>query len=150
MPTHPVTLLVEFASHSIPYFRIASHRFGGWDLRVTQVLPLLSLACFDSCFIILFSYPPCQIEDVPAIDAIVLSVCPVYLIIRSQQRYMSPSATIMTSTLLTYPSSSHRVFVPLNTAIYRSHALRTPPHALPRARLVGRASSTNNPLNQKH
>jgi len=72
---------VESASYSILYFRIAVHRFGGWDLRATQVANLLSLACRASWFssLMLFSSdPPCKIEDVPAVDAIVLSVSLVY------------------------------------------------------------------------
>ena len=74
----------EFASYSTLYFRIAVHRFSGWDLRVTQVPNLFSLACRASWFspIMLFSSdPPCKIEDVPAVDAIVLSVSPVYSLI---------------------------------------------------------------------
>jgi len=47
---HHLAQPAESASYSILYFRIAVHRFGGWDLRVTQVLYLVSLACRPSCF----------------------------------------------------------------------------------------------------
>jgi len=74
---HHLALLVEFASYSILYFRIPVHRFGGWDLRVTQVSYPPRSTCCPPRFSepIPSPDPPCKIEDVPAVDAIILSVC---------------------------------------------------------------------------
>ena len=69
--------LVEFASYSILYFRTAVLRFGGLDLRVTQVSypPRFTLRPPRFKEHIFPSDPPCKIEEVPAVDAIILSVC---------------------------------------------------------------------------
>ena len=67
---------VEFASYSIQYFRTAVLRFGG-DHRVTQVSypPRFTLRPLRFNEHIFPSDPPCKIEEVPAVDAIILSVC---------------------------------------------------------------------------
>jgi len=72
-----LALLVVFASYSILYFRIAGRRLGGWDLRVTQVSYRPHSTCRAPRFSehIFSSDPPCKIEEVPAVDAIILSVC---------------------------------------------------------------------------
>jgi len=66
-------LLVRFASSSILYFRIAVRRFGGRDLRVTQVSYQPPSTCRTPRFSehILSSDPPCKIEEVPAVGAII-------------------------------------------------------------------------------
>jgi len=59
--------------------------------------------------------PPCKLEEVPAVDAIILS----------HNHYDHTDIPTLRS-LLTKPSSSPHVFVPLNNANYLSGALRTP------------------------
>ena len=76
-PRH-LALLVVFASYSILYFRTTIRRLGGWDLRVTWVSYPPRSTCRAPRFRehVLSSDPPCKIEEVPAVDAIILSVCP--------------------------------------------------------------------------
>lgn len=71
------------------------------DLRVTKVLYLLSCACrtvYFSWLILCSSDLPCKIEEVPAVDAIVLSACPIFAHTAVSNDDVSASTTIMIST----------------------------------------------------
>jgi len=72
-----LALPVEFASYSILYFRTTARRLGGWGLRVTRVSYRPRSTCRAPRFSehTLSLDPPCKIEEVPAVDAIILSVC---------------------------------------------------------------------------
>jgi len=61
-----------------------------------------------------YTDPPCKIEELPAVDAIVLSL----------NHYDHTDVPTLRA-LLTKPSSSSHVFVPLNNATYLSNALST-------------------------
>ena len=75
---HHLAQHAESVSYLIPFFRIAVRRLSGWDLRVTLVCGARLVA-----FLILrcnfFLDTPCTITEVPAVDAIVLSVCLLHL-----------------------------------------------------------------------
>jgi hypothetical protein len=67
---------VVSVSYSIPYFHIAVHLSSGWDPHVSLVRAPYNLMC---CFFQLYSHitppdTPCKVEEIPAVDAIVLSV----------------------------------------------------------------------------
>jgi L-ascorbate metabolism protein UlaG (beta-lactamase superfamily) len=67
-----------FSNRCSPFQWLGPARFTGAQLAFT------SLSCFLVYLALLMSFssdPPCKIEDVPAVDAIVLSVSPVYSLI---------------------------------------------------------------------
>ncbi|KAI9510614.1 N-acyl-phosphatidylethanolamine-hydrolyzing phospholipase D [Russula earlei] len=68
-----------------------------------------------------FTDAPCEVEDIPAVDAIVLSV------FRSSDACASTDIPTLRA-LIANPSSSARIFVALNNAAYLSGALDTPHH----------------------
>jgi hypothetical protein len=71
---HPLALHEAFASSLILYSQIAALLFNGLDLRDLPVRQL-SLDVYFVPSLQLSLDAPCKVEDIPAVDAIVLSVC---------------------------------------------------------------------------
>ncbi|KAH9997975.1 N-acyl-phosphatidylethanolamine-hydrolyzing phospholipase D [Russula vinacea] len=79
--------------------------------------PVFSKRCSPSSWVgpARFTDPPCEVEDIPAVDAIVLS----------HDHYDHTDVPTLRR-LLSNPSSSAHIFVGLNNAAYLSGALNTP------------------------
>ena len=91
---HHLVQPAEFILYSFLYSRIAVRHFRGWDPHVTQVQPPRPNCCTPHFICHIFSSdPPCKIEEVPAVDSIVLWVCsPIYSRARWTATLIPPQA----------------------------------------------------------